>query len=41
MFERFENAYGMSWKSRRMSWLRNGKEVELYLQKTGEMINMA
>jgi hypothetical protein len=33
-------AYGISWKWRRRSWIRKVKEVELYLPKTGEMINM-
>jgi hypothetical protein len=36
----FEIACGMSWKSRRRSWIRNGEEVKLYLPKTSEMIYM-
>jgi hypothetical protein len=40
MVEIFEIGYGMSWKSRRRSWIRNGEEVELYLPKTSEMIHM-
>jgi hypothetical protein len=40
MVEIFEIACGMSWKSRRMSWIRNGEEVELYLPKPTEMIYM-
>jgi hypothetical protein len=40
MVELFEIAYGMSWKSRRRSWIRNGEEVELYLPKTCEMFYM-
>jgi hypothetical protein len=40
MVEIFEIACGTSWKSRRMSWIRNGEEVELYLPKTSEMIYM-
>jgi len=35
-----EIAYVMSWKLRRTSWMRKGKEVELYLQKTSEIIYM-
>jgi len=38
--EKFKLAYGTSWKSRRRSWMRKGEEVELYLQKTSEMIYM-
>jgi hypothetical protein len=38
MVEMFEIACGMSWKSRRRSWIRNGEEVELYLPRTSEMI---
>jgi len=34
----FEAAYGMSWKSSRSSWIRKGKEVELYLPTTSDMI---
>jgi len=30
MIEIFEIAYGMSWKSRRRSWMKKGEEVELY-----------
>jgi len=40
MFEIFEIAYGMSWKSRRRSSMRKGEEVELYLPKTGKMFYM-
>jgi len=40
MFQIFEIAYGMSWKLRRRSWMRKGKEVEQYLPKTGEIIYM-
>jgi hypothetical protein len=40
MVEIFEIACGTSWKSRRRSWIRNCEEVELYLPKTGEMIDM-
>ena len=36
-----EIAYGMSWKFRWTSWVRKGKEVELYLPKTSEMIYLA
>jgi len=36
----FEMAYGMPWKSRRRSWIKNAEEVELYLSKTSEMIYM-
>jgi hypothetical protein len=35
-----EIASGMSWKLRRRSWIRNSEEVELYLQKSSEMIYM-
>jgi len=34
----FEIAYGMSWKSRRRTWMRKGEEDELYLPKTSEII---
>jgi len=40
MVEIFEIACGMSWESRRRSWIRTGEEVELYLPKTNEMIHM-
>jgi len=40
MIEIFEIGCGMSWKSRRRSWIRNGEEVELYLPKTSEMNHM-
>jgi len=33
-------AYGMSWELSRRSWMKKGKEVELYLPKTSEMIYM-
>jgi len=38
--EIIEIAYGASRKSRRMSWIRKGEEVELYLPKISEMIYM-
>jgi len=38
MLEIFEIVYGMSWKSRRRSWMKRGEEVEIYLPKTSEMI---
>jgi len=28
-------AYGRSWTLRRMSWIKNSKEVGLYISKTG------
>jgi len=40
MGEIFEIAYGMSWRSRRRSWIRKSEEVELYLPKTSEMFYM-
>jgi len=40
MVEIFELAHGVSWNSRKRSWIRKGEEVELYLPKTGEMIYM-
>jgi hypothetical protein len=33
-------AYGVPWKSRRRSWIRQGEEVKLCLHKTCEMIYM-
>jgi hypothetical protein len=36
----FEIGYGILWKSRRRSWMRTSKEVELYLPNTTEMIYM-
>jgi len=35
----FEIAYDTSWKEQRWSWMRKGEEVELYSQKTSEMIH--
>jgi len=40
MVEIFEIAYGVSWKSRRRSWIRKGEEIELYLPKMSETIYM-
>ena len=34
MVEMLQNASGMSWDSRRMSWIRNGEEVRLNISKT-------
>jgi hypothetical protein len=33
-------ACGISWKSRRRSWMRKGEKVELYLEKISDMIYM-
>jgi len=40
MVEIFDIAYGMSWKSRRRSWIRNGEEVELYLPQPSQLFYM-
>jgi hypothetical protein len=40
MAEIFQIADGMSWKSKRRSWMMKSKEVELYLPKSSEMIYM-
>jgi hypothetical protein len=38
MVQIFVIAYGMSWKSRRSSWIEKGEEVELYLPKTSGIL---
>jgi len=40
MVEILKIAYGMSWKSRRMSWMRKGEEVGLNISKTSVRIYM-
>jgi hypothetical protein len=40
MTERFEIAYGTSWKFRRRSWMRKSMDVGIYLPKSGVMIYM-
>ena len=40
MVQKLKIAYGRSWKSRRMSWMRKGEEVRLNISKTSVQICM-
>ena len=40
MVEMLKFACGRSWKSRRISWMRKGEEVELNISKTSVQIDM-